>query len=109
MIRKRQRRKDDRPEEIIQAAIEVFLEHRYAGTTFSQVASKIDMSRSNIHLYFKNKDELFRACAPHARQRKRPFVKEQVLMLTLPLTRKLRLSAILFAHFPMISLSILLY
>lgn len=91
MIRKRQRRKDDRPEEIIQAAIEVFLEHRYAGTTFSQVASKIDMSRSNIYLYFKNKDELFRACVMAIAKEKRLFVKEQVFDANIAIDEKITL------------------
>lgn len=59
--RKRSRRKDTRPQEIIQAAVEVFISRGFGATTFEDIASAGDFSRSTIYLYFKSKEEILRA------------------------------------------------
>ncbi len=56
-----QRRKQDRPKEITQAALEAFAEKGYAGTRVEEVASKAGVSKGLLYLYFKTKEELFKA------------------------------------------------
>jgi AcrR family transcriptional regulator len=60
------RRKDARPAEIIDAAIDVFLEHGFAGTKLTEVARRAGVSKGTLYLYFETKEDLFRATARHA-------------------------------------------
>ena len=56
-----QRRKDDRPAEITAAAFETFVEKGYAGTRVEEVAKRAGVSKGLLYLYFKTKEELFKA------------------------------------------------
>ena len=56
-----QRRKDARPDEIIQAALEVFAERGFAATKLEDVARKAGVTKGTIYLYFENKEALFKA------------------------------------------------
>ena len=56
-----QRRKDARPEELVAAALEVFVERGYEGTTLADVARRAGVTKGTIHLYFENKEALFKA------------------------------------------------
>jgi AcrR family transcriptional regulator len=56
-----QRRKDARPDEIIQAALEVFAESGFAATKLEDVARKAGVTKGTIYLYFENKEALFKA------------------------------------------------
>ncbi|MEM7431135.1 MAG: TetR/AcrR family transcriptional regulator [Pseudomonadota bacterium] len=56
-----QRRKEDRPDEIAAAAMEAFAEHGYAGTKVADVAKRAGVSKGLMYLYFKTKEELFKA------------------------------------------------
>ncbi|MGH6735314.1 MAG: TetR/AcrR family transcriptional regulator [Methyloceanibacter sp.] len=58
--RKRER-KDSRPEEIVAAAFEEFVTHGYSGTRLEDVASRAKVSKGLPYLYFKTKEELFKA------------------------------------------------
>jgi len=55
------RRKNARPEEIIQAALEVFADRGFAATKLEDVARKAGVTKGTIYLYFENKDALFKA------------------------------------------------
>jgi len=55
------RRKNARPEEIIQAALEVFADRGFAATKLEDVARKAGVTKGTIYLYFANKDALFKA------------------------------------------------
>ncbi|RLA29087.1 MAG: TetR family transcriptional regulator [Gammaproteobacteria bacterium] len=55
------RRKEDRPAEITAAAIEVFAEKGYDGTRVDDVARRAGISKGLLYLYFKTKEELFKA------------------------------------------------
>jgi len=55
------RRKEDRPAEITAAAIEVFAEKGYDGTRVDDVARRAGISKGLFYLYFKTKEELFKA------------------------------------------------
>ena len=56
-----QRRKEDRPQEITQAAFEVFAEKGYAAARVDEVAKRAGVSKGLTSLYFKTKEELFKA------------------------------------------------
>lgn len=55
------RRKDARPEEIAAAALDLFVEHGYAGTRLEDVAARAGVSKGTLYLYFAGKEELFKA------------------------------------------------
>ncbi|RKZ46910.1 MAG: TetR/AcrR family transcriptional regulator [Gammaproteobacteria bacterium] len=53
------RRKDDRPKEILTAALEEFSMNGFAGTRMDDVARRAGISKGTVYLYFKSKEELF--------------------------------------------------
>jgi AcrR family transcriptional regulator len=53
------RRPDERPEEILAAALEVFAERGLAGARMDDIASKAGISKGTLYLYFSGKEELF--------------------------------------------------
>jgi AcrR family transcriptional regulator len=55
------RRPDERPEEILAAALDVFGEQGYARAKLEDIAKRAGVSKGTIYLYFESKDELFRA------------------------------------------------
>jgi AcrR family transcriptional regulator len=58
---KYQRRKEDRPQEIAEAAFETFAEKGYAGTRIDDVARRAGVSKGLTYLYYKTKEDLFKA------------------------------------------------
>ena len=56
-----QRRKEDRPAEITQAALTAFAEKGYAATRVDEVAKRAGVSKGLLYLYFKTKEDLFKA------------------------------------------------
>ncbi|MBK7351149.1 MAG: helix-turn-helix transcriptional regulator [Gemmatimonadetes bacterium] len=55
------RRPEDRPEEILRAALRVFAERGFAQARLEEVARKAGVSKGTLYLYFDSKDALFRA------------------------------------------------
>jgi AcrR family transcriptional regulator len=55
------RRKDARPQELLAAALTVFVERGYAATRLDDVATLAGVSKGTLYLYFSSKEELFRA------------------------------------------------
>jgi AcrR family transcriptional regulator len=56
-----QRRKDERPSEILAAALEAFVEHGYAATRLEDVARRAGITKGTLYLYFESKETLFQA------------------------------------------------
>ena len=56
-----QRRKEERPQEITEAAFQAFAEKGYAATRVEEVAQRGGVSKGLLYLYFKTKEELFKA------------------------------------------------
>lgn len=56
-----QRRKEDRPAEIAEAALAAFAEKGYAATRVEEVAKRAGVSKGLLYLYFKTKEDLFKA------------------------------------------------
>lgn len=55
-----QRRPKARPEEILDAARQVFIEHGYARAKLEDVARHAGVSKGTVYLYFDSKETLFR-------------------------------------------------
>ena len=55
------RRPEDRPQEITEAALDAFAEKGYAATRVEEVAKRAGVSKGLLYLYFKTKEELFKA------------------------------------------------
>ena len=55
------RRKEARPEEILEAALELFAEKGFAATRMNDVAKKAGISKGTLYLYFESKEAIFRA------------------------------------------------
>jgi AcrR family transcriptional regulator len=58
---RRARRKESRPSELLQAALELFVERGFAATRLEDIASRAGVSKGTLYLYFKSKDDLFKA------------------------------------------------
>jgi AcrR family transcriptional regulator len=56
-----ERRKDARPQELLAAALDLFVERGYAATRLDDVAARGGVSKGTLYLYFENKEELFKA------------------------------------------------
>lgn len=56
---RREREKQRRRDQAIQAAMEIFDEDGYYAITMEKIAERAELSRAALYLYFKNKDEIF--------------------------------------------------
>jgi AcrR family transcriptional regulator len=56
-----QRRKEERPQEITEAAFAAFADKGYAATKVEDVARRAGVSKGLLYLYFRTKEELFKA------------------------------------------------
>ncbi len=56
-----ERRKDARPGELLDAALELFVEKGYAATRLDDVAARAGVSKGTLYLYYAGKEELFKA------------------------------------------------
>ncbi|MEM8818970.1 MAG: TetR/AcrR family transcriptional regulator [Pseudomonadota bacterium] len=59
--RKRRRRKDARPAEILAAGISEFEEHGFHGANLTRIAHKAGIAKGTIYLYYPSKEALFLA------------------------------------------------
>lgn len=50
---------DKRKHEILQRALDVFIEEGYEDVTFQKIADKCGITRTTLYIYFKNKREIF--------------------------------------------------
>jgi len=55
------RRKTARPPEILSAALASFAERGFAATRLDDVAARAGVTKGTLYLYFRNKEELFKA------------------------------------------------
>jgi AcrR family transcriptional regulator len=56
-----ERRKDARPQELLAAALDLFVERGFASTRLEDVAKRAGVSKGTLYLYFANKEDLFKA------------------------------------------------
>jgi len=58
---RRERRKEARPGELLDAALALFVEKGFAATRVEEVAARAGVSKGTLFLYFPSKEELFKA------------------------------------------------
>ncbi|MDO9434657.1 TetR/AcrR family transcriptional regulator [Hydrogenophaga sp.] len=58
---RRARRKEARPGELLDAALQLFVEKGFAATRVEEVAAQAGVSKGTLFLYFPSKEELFKA------------------------------------------------
>ena len=58
---KRERRKEARPGELLNAALDLFVEKGFSATRVEEVAAKAGVSKGTLFLYFPSKEDLFKA------------------------------------------------
>ena len=61
----RQRRKEARPQELLDAALALFVEKGFAGSRADEVAKRAGVSKGTLYLYYPSKEELFKAVVRH--------------------------------------------
>ena len=57
----RKRRKEARPSELLDAALELFVEKGFAATRLEDVASRAGVAKGTLYLYYPSKEELLKA------------------------------------------------
>ena len=58
---RRRRRKEARPQELLAAAAQVFLEQGFAAAKVEDIAARSGVAKGTVYLYFKSKEEIFEA------------------------------------------------
>ncbi|MDD5248127.1 MAG: TetR/AcrR family transcriptional regulator [Rhodocyclaceae bacterium] len=61
-----QRRADARPQELLDAALAVFVERGYAATRLDEIARRAGVAKATLYRYYENKLELFKAVVRHS-------------------------------------------
>ena len=56
-----ERRKESRPAELIDAALELFVARGYDATRLEDIAARAGVSKGTLYLYFEGKEDLFKA------------------------------------------------
>lgn len=60
---RRQREREQRSQDIVDAAEEVFFSKGYEGATMDEIAETAELSKGTLYLYYKTKEELYFAIA----------------------------------------------
>jgi TetR/AcrR family transcriptional regulator len=61
----RQRRKEARPQELLDAALDLFVEKGFAATRTEEVAERAGVSKGTLYLYYPSKEELLKEVIRH--------------------------------------------
>ena len=78
------RRKDERPGDIVAAALDVFGEKGFAGARIEEIAKRAGVSKGTLYLYFETKADIFRAVVQEAVKPNIEALERTVLALDLP-------------------------
>jgi AcrR family transcriptional regulator len=60
-VQRWQRRKEARPQEILEAALAVFAEKGFAATRMEDIAARAGVTKGTIYLYFPSKEDVFKS------------------------------------------------
>ena len=58
VLERKEREKEQRRQQILEAGKNAFLKYGYENTTMELIANECEMSRATIYIYFKNKEDL---------------------------------------------------
>lgn len=72
------RRKQERPQELLDAALTIFSEKGFAGARLEDVAKSAGVSKGTVYLYYSNKEELLKAVV---KEHVSPIVEEAKSLL----------------------------
>jgi AcrR family transcriptional regulator len=92
-----QRRAEDRPREICAAALDVFAEKGFAAAKLDEIARRAGVSKGTLYLYFKDKQDLFRAVVRDTVAPNIEAVQQAVLAADLPFPDVVRIFLARFA------------
>src|ERR1700755_2933812 len=56
------RARDEKREAVLRAAVQLFLEQGYHGTTLNDVAERLNITKPALYNYFRGKDEILYEC-----------------------------------------------
>ena len=73
------RRKEARPGELLEAALDLFVERGFAGTRLEDVAKLAGVSKGTLYLYYTGKEELFKAVV---RETLLPKIDEAAILIS---------------------------
>jgi AcrR family transcriptional regulator len=79
-----QRRAEERPREICAAALAVFAEKGFAAAKLDEIARRAGVSKGTLYLYFKDKEELFRAVVRDTVSPNIDHLRDAILAAELP-------------------------
>ena len=86
----RQRRKDARPQELLEAALTLFVEKGFAATRAEEVAQRAGVSKGTLYLYYPSKEELLKAVIAHYLSARIAATAEEVRKIEGPMAPVLR-------------------
>ena len=86
-----ERRPDDRPQELLEAALRVFAQQGYAGTRLDDVAEAAGVTKGTIYHYFDTKEELLFGAIDHHTNLAFSRIDEVVHDVHLPASTRIRL------------------
>lgn len=96
--RRWKRRAEDRPREICAAALEVFAERGFAAAKLDEIAGRAGVSKGTLYLYFKDKEDLFRAVVRDTVAPNIEAVRTAIIGANLPFEQIIRLFLARFAE-----------
>jgi TetR/AcrR family transcriptional regulator len=76
---KRERRKFARPGELLDAALDLFVEKGFSATRVDEVAARAGVSKGTLFLYFQSKEDLFKAVVRENIANKFPTWQEEFI------------------------------
>ncbi len=76
---KRERRKEARPGELLDAALDLFVEKGFSATRVEEVAARAGVSKGTLFLYFPSKEDLFKAVVRENIANKFPTWQEEFI------------------------------
>ena len=86
----RQRRKESRPHELLEAALTLFVEKGFAATRAEEVARLAGVSKGTLYLYYPSKEELLKAVIAHYLSARIAATAHEVDRIEGPMTPVLR-------------------
>ena len=86
-----ERRPDDRPQEILDAALKVFAERGYRNTRLEDIGEAAGVTKGAIYHYFANKEELLLRAIEHRREEALGRIEDVLRDTKAPVSTRLRL------------------
>src|SRR3982751_5583765 len=94
-----ERRKDARTPEILDAALACFADKGFAGTRMDDIAARAGITKGTMYLYFKSKEELFKALARQSIGERIAAITQQLEGADGPAAEQLRFVLTTLGHF----------